>query len=87
MTASALDTDGNLLVEGLRMVFIEGSAPERTVRTLRRGARLHVWGLPRVSFAEVSRRVRAAGDSQLPLDGMLPYEIVVLGVFPTASVP
>ena len=87
VTASALDTDGNLLVEGLRMVFIEGSAPERTVRRLRRGARLHVWGLPRVSFAEVSRRVRAAGDSQLPLDGMLPYEIVVLGVFPTASVP
>jgi hypothetical protein len=87
VTASALDTDGNLLVEGLRMVFVEGSAPERAVRSLRPGARLHVWGLPRVSFAEVSRRLRAAGNNPGPFEGHLPYEFVILGVFPAAPVP
>jgi hypothetical protein len=87
VTASALDTDGNLLVEGLRMVFIKGTAPERAVSSLRRGDRLHVYGLPRVSFAEVSRRVRAAGNRRDPLEGPLPYELVILGVFPTTSVP
>lgn len=82
VTASALDTEGKLLVEGLRMVFIKGSAPEREVSRLRRGDRLHVYGLPRVSFAEISRRIRAAGESRLPIEGPLPYEIVILGVFP-----
>ena len=43
------------------MVFIKGSAPERAVSRLRRGDRLHVYGLPRVSFAEISRRIQAAG--------------------------
>jgi hypothetical protein len=87
VTASALDTEGHLLVEGLRMVFIKGSAPERAVSSLRRGDRLHVYGLPRVSFAEISRRMRAAGDSGAPIEGSLPYEIVILGVFPSDSVP
>jgi hypothetical protein len=82
VTGSALDTDGNLLVEGLRMVFVTGSAPERAVSRLRRGDRLHVYGLPRLSFAEVSRRIQVAGNSGAPIDGPLPYEIVVLGVFP-----
>jgi hypothetical protein len=78
--AAALDTEGNLLVERLRMVLVKGTAPERAVRSLKQGGRLHVWGLPRVSFAELSRRVReAAPDSELK--GRLPYEIVVLGVY------
>ena len=82
VTASALDTEGNLLVEELRMVFIEGTPPERMVRQATPGARLHVWGLPRVSLAEVSRRVRAAGNSPAVLEGPLPYELVILGVYP-----
>ena len=82
VTASALDTEGNLLVEGLRMVFIKGSAPERAVSRLRRGDRLHVYGLPRVNFAEVSRRMQVVGESRAFVEGPLPYEIVILGVFP-----
>lgn len=87
VTASALDTDGNLLAEGLRMVFIAGTPPELAVRAAGPGTRLHVVGLPRVSFAEISRRVRAAGDGGLPIEGPLPYELVILGVYPTTSVP
>jgi len=82
VTASALDTDGNLLVEGIRMVFVEGTAPERTVRGARSGARFHVYGLPRLNFAEVSRRIRAVASDGLPHEGPLPYELVILGVYP-----
>jgi hypothetical protein len=82
VTGSALDPDGTLLVEGLRFVFIKGSAPERMVRSLKRGVRRHVWGLPRVSFAEISRRLSESARNPAVLKGSLPYEIVVLGVYP-----
>jgi len=79
---AALDTDGNRLVDSLRFVLVQGSPPERAVRALRPGARLHVWGLPRVSFSELSRRIAAAGSNPDGLKGKLPYEIIVLGVYP-----
>jgi hypothetical protein len=81
VTASARDSDGDLLVEGLRMVFVGGSAAERTVRTLTRGARLHVWGLPRLNFAELSRRAAESPRDPALLEGPLPYEIIVLGIY------
>jgi len=82
VTASALDTDGNLLVEGLRMVFVGGSSAERAVRTLSRGTRLHVWGLPRLNFAELSRRVAESANNPALLEGPMPYEIIVIGIYP-----
>ena len=82
VTAAALDSDGKQLVDSLRMVLVRNSAPELAVRDLKPGARLHVWGLPRVSFAELSRRIAAAGaGSRATLRGSLPYEIIVLGVY------
>ncbi|MGH7559851.1 MAG: hypothetical protein ACRENB_02400 [Gemmatimonadales bacterium] len=82
VTADALDAGGKVLVERLRMVFIAGSGPERAVRGLATGARLHVWGKPRVDFAELSRRVQASAANPALLKGRLPYEIVVLGTYP-----
>lgn len=82
VTAAALDTDGNRLVESLRMVFVGGSSAERSVRTLTRGARLHVWGLPRLDFSELSRRATESARDPALLEGSMPYEIVVLGVYP-----
>jgi hypothetical protein len=84
VTASALDMEGNVLVERLRIVFVEGSPPERAVRSLGRGARLHVWGIPRLNFAEISRRAAESGNSPDFVEGPLAYEIVVVGVYPTA---
>ncbi|HEV8613727.1 MAG TPA: hypothetical protein VGQ73_09450 [Gemmatimonadales bacterium] len=81
VTASALDLDGNLLVDSLRMVLVKDSPPERAVRALKPGARLEVWGLPRVSFAEISRRIGAAPTNPAELKGKLPYEIIVLGMY------
>jgi hypothetical protein len=79
--ASARDLDGRLLVERLRMVFMKGTAPERAVRLLKRGDRLHVYGIPRLDFAEVSRRVRQSGTNPALLTGTLPYEIIIIGVY------
>ena len=82
VTARALDQDGAVLVERLRLGFIAGTAPERAVRNLARGARLHIWGLPRLDFAEMWRRVEGARSDASLLEGSLPYEIIVVGVYP-----
>lgn len=79
--ASALDTDGTLLVNRLRLVFTAGTAPELAVKGLKRGDRLHVYGLPRVDLSEVSRRVAGAATDPSLLTRTLPYEIVVIGVY------
>lgn len=80
--ARALDPDGEVLVERLRMGFIAGTAPERAVGNLTSGARLHVWGLPRLNFAEMWRRAEGSGNDPSLLRGPLPYEIIVVGVYP-----
>ena len=82
--ASALDLKGGLRAEHVRIVFAKGTAPERAVRRLRRGARLHVVGMPRVSFAEVLNRVRDSATDPGQLTRTIPYEIVVVGVFKDA---
>jgi hypothetical protein len=79
--ASALDMKGKLLVKRLRMVFASGTPPEKAVRLLKRGDRLHVYGLPRMDFAEVSRRVRGSQKDPALLTKPLPYEIIIQGVF------
>lgn len=83
--AKALDQDGAVLVERLRMVFIAGTAPERAVRDLARGARLHIWGLPRLNFAEMWRRAEGSRSDPSLLKGPLPYEIIVVGVYPEGA--
>jgi hypothetical protein len=79
--ASARDLKGNLLVERLRIVFATGTPPERAVRLLKRGDRLHVFGLPRVDFAEVWRRVKSSPTNPALLVKSLPYEIIIQGVY------
>lgn len=84
VTASVYDTDGHLVADTRRMVFVKGTPPERAVKGLGRGDRLHVYGIPRVDFAEVLRRAhRYHSDPEL-LTRSLPYEIIVIGVFEPA---
>lgn len=85
VTARVLDLDGNMLVEQLRMVFVKGSPPEHAVSRLSRGARLHLWGIPRLNFAEISRRVGASSNPAIVDESPLPYEIIVVGVYPDQS--
>ncbi|HLB54935.1 MAG TPA: hypothetical protein VJK71_07500 [Gemmatimonadales bacterium] len=82
LTARALDLNGNVLVEDVRMVFIKDSPPEIEVQRLGPGVRRHVWGLPRVSFAGLLRLIEAAGSDSTPMLAKLPYELVIVGVYP-----
>jgi hypothetical protein len=79
--ASARDMDGKLLVERLRMVFAKGTPPERAVKPLKGGDSLRVFGIPRLDFSEISRRVRGYPTNPALLTQPLPYEIVILGVY------
>ena len=80
--ASALDLHSKVLVERLRMVFAEDTPPELAVRRLKGGGQLHVFGIPRLDFAEIARRVREAPANPALLTQPLPYEIIILGVYP-----
>ncbi len=85
VNAAVLDLNGKLLVRKARMVFVKGSPPERIVRGLGRGRRLHVFGLPRIDLSAVAWRVRHAAKNPELLERNLPYEIVVAGVYGDAS--
>ena len=80
--ASALDAHGKLLVERLRMVFAKGTPPEQAVKSLKSGEQLHVYGVPRLNFAEIARRVKNGQPGTAMRIQPLPYEIVILGVYP-----
>jgi hypothetical protein len=82
VVGSALDMGGHVLVNRLRMVFAADSPPERAVRFLKSGDHLHVYGIPRVNFDEIWRRVQYSRSDPTLLTLPLPYEIVILGVYP-----
>jgi len=81
VNAAVLDLKGKQIVPNVRMVFVKDSPPEYRVRGLRRGQRLHVFGLPRIDLSTVAWRARHSGDTPELLRRNLPYEIVVVGVY------
>lgn len=78
--ASVRDLDGDLLVHKVRMAFIKGTEAEAAAKSLKKGDRLRVAGLPRISLALVSWRVQNKDAPHEPLTWNLPYEVIVLGV-------
>ena len=80
--AAALTLKGDTVVPRLRFVFVKGTAPEEAVSQLKPGDRLHIYGMPRVSFAEISRRIAESPKDPSLLTKSLPYEITVYGVYP-----
>lgn len=80
--ASAMALDSTVLVKRLRMVFVKGTFPELAVRHLKSGAQLHVYGIPRLDFDEISQRVKGSREDPVRLTLHLPYEIIILGIYP-----
>jgi hypothetical protein len=80
--ADVLDARGSLLARHIRMVFVRDTAPATIVKGLHPGDRLHVFGIPRIDLSEVAARLVRASDDPRVLDGTLPYEVVIVGVFP-----
>jgi hypothetical protein len=62
-----------------RMVFVSNTEPAKQLQNLPPGQRLHVLGIPRVNLAEVAA---VSGDS---VDMPLPYEMIVVAVFPDSQ--
>ena len=80
--AKILDLQGELLIRNRRIAFVKDSAPERAVRDMPIGGRLHVVGIPRINLTLLDWRVEHRGDRPEALRWKLPYEIVVVGVYP-----
>jgi hypothetical protein len=81
ITAKVRDLRGELLVDQCRMVFVKDTPPERKVKGLTQGSRLHALGIPRISLAQIASRVENAANSPGGLKENLPYEIIVAAVF------
>jgi hypothetical protein len=79
--ASVHDLAGELLVRKVRMVFVKDSPPEKAVKKLKKGKRLHVLGMPRVDLALVTWRVKNSKDKPDVLNWSLPYEMIIVGVY------
>jgi hypothetical protein len=80
--AAIRDLKGELLARDVRMVFVKGTAPDQIVKDLPPGARLHVFGLPRINLETIAWRAAHARNQPEALNRSLPYEILVVGVYP-----
>jgi hypothetical protein len=85
LLADVYNLQGDLLVHKRRMVFIKGSPAETAVRSLQSDQTLHVLGTPRISLKLLSYRREHHAEYERMLDWGLPYEIVILDIYPGAS--
>ncbi len=81
VAAAVSDKKGNLLAPRVRMVFVKDTPPERIVRDLHPGDRLHAFGLPRIDLSQVAWRASHAGDHPESLSLPLPYEMIIAAVY------
>jgi hypothetical protein len=82
--AKVRDLEGELLVRNRRMIFVKDTPPEVAVKSLTKGKRLHVLGIPRIDLALVDWRIENKDDPRHPLTWNLPYEIIVVANYPGA---
>lgn len=75
------EDDDAIIVRNRRMVFVKGSAPEAAVKTLTKGAVLHVLGVPRICLKLVSFRTHNTKKFPGILNWNLPYEMLIVGVY------
>ena len=78
--AAVHDTDGELLVRKVRLAFIKGTDAEIRARTLAKGGRMRVVGIPRISMTLIDFRIKHQKDDRDPLNWTLPYEVIIVGV-------
>jgi hypothetical protein len=89
--AKVYTTDCELLLHKRRMIFVKDTPPETTVKALRQGKQLLVLGLPRIDLSLVSFRTHCSQDTECAqkhpdvLSWSLPYEMIIVGVYGTAS--
>jgi hypothetical protein len=78
--ATVQDDEGNTVVDKLRrMVFVAGTDAAAKVLKMKKGALMHVIGIPRVNLERVSFITKQKG--QQPVETHLPYEMIIVGAF------
>jgi hypothetical protein len=73
--------DSPVLGRNVRMVFVKGTQPAEKLKSLAKGDRLHVMGVPRVNLHTVSLIVNKLKPNE-SLEGPLPYEMIIVAAFP-----
>jgi hypothetical protein len=77
--AKAKSNDDPVVEESRRMVFVKGSKPGDAVKDLKKGAKLHVLGIPRVNLNQVFAIADGLqGDEEY--SESLPYEMIIVAV-------
>src|SRR5205807_1829220 len=87
--ADVLDEDGdqdNVQAQDLRMVFVRDSPPDVFIRRRSQNDELQVLGIPRISLSLVQQRLEASRTTPSVLTDTLPYEMVIVAVFPPEPV-
>ena len=64
------------------MVFVKDTPPAEKVKTMKKGECLHVLGVPRINLQLVAWRVEHKNERPGILEWNLPYEMVIVGVYP-----
>jgi hypothetical protein len=82
LVGRARDLQGNLLVDSIRVLLVRDSPPDLALKDRPAGRSFHVWGLPRVSFDGLARLIEAAGSDNAWRTAKLPYEILIIGIYP-----
>jgi hypothetical protein len=70
-----------VLERNVRMVFVKDTKPAQALSGLVKGDRLHVLGVPRVNLHAVSLIVNKLKPNET-FEGPLPYEIIIVAVYP-----
>lgn len=84
---SVFDTEGELVLRSRRMVFVKGTLADEHLHGLKKGDRMRVLGIPRISLKLVQWRLDHQNDKDdagqpkwdvSPLRWRLPYEMIVV---------
>lgn len=77
--AKAKAGDDPVVEENRRMVFVKGTKPADAVKDLKKGAKLHVLGIPRVNLNQVFAIASGLqGDEEY--SDVLPYEMIIVAI-------
>jgi hypothetical protein len=77
--AKAKANDDPVIEESRRMVFVKGTKPADAVKDLKKGAKLHVLGIPRVNLNLVYAIASGLEADEEYSEG-LPYEMIIVAI-------
>lgn len=82
--ANIIGAEGdNVLVNNLRLIFVAGTLPAKTLQSAPAGATLELLAIPRLDLNAIWTFMQQSGTGTVTRK--LPYEMIVVGVFSGSS--